>query len=43
MMNWAVGRLVTNASYGPAFVVMACVHPLAILIVWRLRKNPAAS
>jgi ACS family hexuronate transporter-like MFS transporter len=43
VMNWAVGRLVTHASYGPAFVVMACVHPLAILLVWRLRRNSTAS
>jgi len=42
VMNWAVGRLVTHASYGPAFFVMAAVHPLALLLVWRLRKLPAA-
>jgi ACS family hexuronate transporter-like MFS transporter len=40
MMNWAVGRLVTNYSYAPAFFVMACVHPLAMLLAWRLRKAP---
>ena len=37
-MNWAVGRLVTHYSYGPAFVVMAALHPLALLLVWRLRR-----
>jgi ACS family hexuronate transporter-like MFS transporter len=42
VMNWAVGRLVTNYSYAPAFLVMACVHPLALLLVWRLRKSPGA-
>jgi ACS family hexuronate transporter-like MFS transporter len=42
VMNWAVARLVTNYSYGPAFVVMACVHPLALLLVWRLRKSAVA-
>jgi len=41
-MNWAVGRLVTHYSYGPAFVAMACVHPLALLLNWRLRKSPSA-
>jgi hypothetical protein len=42
VMNWAVGRLVTHTSYGPAFFVMACVHPLALLLVWRLRRLPSA-
>ena len=42
VMNWAVGRLLTHASYGPAFFVMAGLHPLALLLVWRLRKLPAA-
>jgi ACS family hexuronate transporter-like MFS transporter len=41
-MNWAVGKLVTHASYGPAFWIMAGVHPLAILLIWRLRKAGAA-
>jgi hypothetical protein len=43
MMNWAVGRLVTNYSYAPAFFVMACVHPLALMLVWRVRKPHAAT
>jgi MFS transporter, ACS family, hexuronate transporter len=38
-MNWAMGRLVTDYSYGPAFLVMAGVHPLALLLVWRLRRG----
>ncbi len=41
-MNWAVGKLVTHASYGPAFWIMAGVHPLAVLLIWRLRKAGAA-
>jgi ACS family hexuronate transporter-like MFS transporter len=36
VMNWAVGSLVTHHSYGPAFLVMAGLHPLALLLVWRL-------
>lgn len=40
MMNSAVARLVTNHSYAPAFFVMACLHPLALLLLARVR--PAA-
>lgn len=43
LMNWGVGRLVTHASYGPAFLVMAFLHPLALLLVWRLRGGEALS
>lgn len=42
-MNWAVGKLVTHASYGPAFWIMAGVHPLALFLIWRLRKAGAAA
>jgi ACS family hexuronate transporter-like MFS transporter len=41
-MNWSVGRLVTNYSYAPAFLAMACVHPLALILIWRLRTARAA-
>jgi MFS transporter, ACS family, hexuronate transporter len=39
LMNWAVGRLVTDYSYSPAFLVMAGLHPLALLLVWRVRRG----
>lgn len=42
-MNSAVGKLVTHYSYAPAFFAMAVVHPIALLLVTRLRKSiPAA-
>lgn len=43
IMNSVVGQLVTHYSYSPAFVAMACVHPLAIALVWRLRKSPTSA
>lgn len=30
-----VGRLVTNFSYTPVFLIMGCLHPLAVFIIWR--------
>ena len=37
MMNKAVGSLVTNTSYDPAFGFMLLLHPLAWLLAWQLR------
>lgn len=39
MMNKAVGSLVTNASYDPAFGFMLLLHPLAWLLAWQLRPR----
>ena len=39
LMNKAVGGLVTNLSYDPAFHFMLLVHPLAWLLLWQLRKG----
>lgn len=30
-----VGRLVTHFSYSPVFVIMGCLHPLALILIWR--------
>lgn len=38
-MNWLVGHLVTHFSYGPAFVALAFLHPLALGILWRMRRR----
>jgi ACS family hexuronate transporter-like MFS transporter len=39
----AVGRLVTSFSYTPVFVLIACLHPIALIAVWRIAKSrPAA-
>lgn len=40
-MNGAVGWLVTKHSYAPAFLAMAAAHPLALLLLRRVR--PAAA
>lgn len=42
MMNKAVGAIVTDHSYDPAFYLMAALHPVAWLLLWRLRRPPAA-
>ena len=41
MMNKAVGSLVTNTSYDPAFGFMLLLHPLAWLLAWQLRPRKA--
>lgn len=40
-MNSAVGKVVSQGSYAPAFFALAVVHPLAIALVWRLRRRAA--
>ena len=30
-----VGRLVTHVSYSPVFVIMGCMHPVALFLIWR--------
>jgi ACS family hexuronate transporter-like MFS transporter len=42
-MNWAVGHLVTHYSYAPIFLVMGGLHPLALSLVWRLRRDVCAT
>lgn len=39
MMNKAVGRLVTEHSYDPAFYGMLLLHPVAWLLLWQLRPR----
>jgi ACS family hexuronate transporter-like MFS transporter len=43
MMNKAVGALVTNLSYDPAFYFMLLLHPLAWILVWQLRPRARLS
>ncbi len=38
-MNKAVAWLVTHRSYDECFYLMAIVHPLALLLLWRLRRK----
>lgn len=42
MMNKAVGGLVTNLSYDPAFHFMLLLHPLAWVLLWQLRPKRVA-
>lgn len=41
-MNKAVAWLIDHRSYDDAFYIMAVLHPVALLLVWRLRKRPSA-
>jgi ACS family hexuronate transporter-like MFS transporter len=43
VMNWAVGRLITEYSYSPAFFAMAVVHPVALLLVWPASRARAVA
>jgi ACS family hexuronate transporter-like MFS transporter len=35
----AVGRLVTSFSYTPVFVLIACLHPLALIALWQITRR----
>ncbi len=37
----AVGQLVTKFSYTPVFVIIACLHPIALISVWQIAKGRA--
>jgi ACS family hexuronate transporter-like MFS transporter len=37
-----VGRLVSSYSYTPVFVLMGLLHPLALLLLWRVREQREA-
>ena len=39
LMNRAVGSLVTDHSYAPAFHFMLLLHPLAWVLLWQLRPR----
>ena len=41
-MNKAVAWLIDHRSYDDSFYIMAVLHPVALLLVWRLRKRPSA-
>lgn len=42
-MNKLVAWFIANRSYDECFYTMAFVHPVALLLIWRLRKTPAAN
>ena len=33
-----VGRLVTSYSYTPVFILMGCLHPIAMICVWKVAR-----
>jgi ACS family hexuronate transporter-like MFS transporter len=41
-MNEAVAWLITHRSYSDCFYLMAIVHPVAIALIWNLRKHACA-
>jgi ACS family hexuronate transporter-like MFS transporter len=42
VMNSAVGKLAGQGNYATAFLALAIVHPVAIALLWRLRRKAAA-
>ena len=36
---YIVGRLVTYWSYTPVFVLIACLHPIALIAVWQIARR----
>lgn len=42
-----VGHLVTHFSYLPVFLIMGCMHPVAVLLIWHVvacvRRRPTAT
>jgi ACS family hexuronate transporter-like MFS transporter len=43
IMNLVAGPLIERAGYIPVFAVLACLHPLAALMLWRARPRLAAN
>ena len=41
LMNSLVAGQAKAGNYDPCFLVMAAAHPLALLLIWRLRRLPA--
>jgi ACS family hexuronate transporter-like MFS transporter len=37
-----IGWLVTHMSYQPVFLLLACLHPLALMLAWRVGRRRAA-
>ena len=37
-----VGRLVTHVSYTPVFIIMGCLHPIALILIWRAAASARA-
>lgn len=45
-MNWADSAMTwinAHRGYESLFIIMACVHPIALLVIWSLRKQNTAS
>lgn len=42
-MNKLVAWFISRRSYDECFYTMAVVHPIALLLIWRLRKKPAVA
>lgn len=42
-MNQAVAWLIDHRSYSDIFRVLACVYPLALVLVWNLRRRASAN
>lgn len=38
-----VGRLVTYVSYSPVFIIMGCLHPIALVLIWRAAARRSVS
>jgi ACS family hexuronate transporter-like MFS transporter len=38
IFSWAVGHLVTSFSYTPVFVLMGCLHPIALILTWLVAR-----
>jgi ACS family hexuronate transporter-like MFS transporter len=39
----AIGHLVTHFSYKPVYIMMAFLHPCALLLLWKIRTPIAAN
>jgi ACS family hexuronate transporter-like MFS transporter len=38
-----IGHTITSFSYSPVFFALAVLHPLALLLLWRIRAERAAT
>lgn len=42
MSTNAIGHVVTQLSYKPVYIMMAFLHPLALLLLWNIRDPVGA-
>ena len=40
VFTYIAGRVIVGSAYGPVFIIMGFLHPVALLVVWALVRRP---